>query len=172
MEAARILFVCTGNLCRSPMAQVVGQHLARGAGLALRLDFDSAGTQALRGKAPIDPRARTVLTRAGYVFEPHRARRVTRQDLALSDLVLAMDAGHLEVLRELCEPELAPRLHLFLDYAPGFEGRDVPDPYYGDVDGFERVLALCEAGVRGLLRVAPGLFANGGADKVRAPSAS
>ena len=171
MDAARILFVCTGNLCRSPMAQAVGQNLARGAGLAIRLDFDSAGTQALQGKASTDPRARAVLARAGYLFEPHRARRVTPQDLALSDLVLAMDTGHLDLLRETCEPEHAHKLNLFLNFAPGLEGRDVPDPYYGDAGGFDRVLALCEAGVRGLLRAAPGLFANGGRGDIRAPSA-
>jgi protein-tyrosine phosphatase len=171
MGAARILFVCTGNLCRSPMAHAVGQNLARGAGLAVRLDFDSAGTQALQGRASTDPRARAVLTRAGYVFEPHRARRVTPQDLVLNDLVLAMDAGHLDVLRETCEPEHAHKLRLFLDFAPGLEGRDVPDPYFGDLSGFDRVLTLCEAGIRGLLHAAPGLFANGGRDDLRALSA-
>ena len=171
MDVVRVLFVCTGNLCRSPMAQAVGQNLIRGAGLAMRLDFDSAGTQALQGRASTDPRARAVLTRAGYVFEAHRARRVTPQDLALSDLVLAMDAGHLDVLRETCEPEHVHKLHLFLDFAPGLEGRDVPDPYFGDAGGFDRVLTLCEVGVRGLLHAAPSLFANGGRGDLRALSA-
>ncbi len=172
MDTARILFVCTGNLCRSPMAQFVGRNLARGAGLSVRLEFDSAGTQALRGRLPIDPRARDVLARAGYALDRHLARRVTPRDIDRSDLVLCMDAGHLDILRDTCATAQAHKLRLFLDFAPGLEGRDVPDPYYGDAGGFGRVLQLCEAGVRGLLRVAPGLFADDGPDALRAPSAS
>ena len=158
MDAVRILFVCTGNLCRSPMARDVARHLAPAAGLDMRLAFDSAGTRALQGRATIDPRARTVLARAGYAPEPHRARRVTPQDLASSDLVLAMDAGHLEVLHDVGGREHAHKLRLFLDFAPGLAGQDVPDPYFGDLGGFDRVLRLCEAGVRGLLASAPALF--------------
>ena len=157
MADFRILFVCTGNLCRSPMAEAVARNLAPGAGLAVRLEFDSAGTSALQGRASIDARARALLAQAGYACKAHRARRVRPQDLADNDLVLAMDAGHLEALRSACEPEHAHKLRLFLDFAPGLEGRDVPDPYFGDTEGFERVLQLCEAGVRGLLNAVPRL---------------
>jgi len=157
MDVFRVLFVCTGNLCRSPMAQAIGHDLMRGAGLAVRVDFDSAGTQALPGRAGTDPRARAVLKQAGYACGSQRARRVRPQDFAANDLVLAMDAGHLQALRALAAPEHAHKLRLFLDFAPGFEGQDVPDPYYGDAGGFERVLALCEAGVRGLLAAVPDL---------------
>ncbi len=160
MDAIRILFVCSGNLCRSPMAQAVGQTLARSSGLAVRLDFDSAGTQALPGRATTDPRALTVLQRAGYAFAGKRARRVTPQDLAVNDIVLAMDAGHMDVLRDAAGPEHAAKVRLFLDFAPGLQGQDVPDPYFGNVGGFDRVLELCEAGVRGLITAAPSL-ANG-----------
>ena len=171
METARILFVCTGNLCRSPMAEAVAQTLARGAGLALRLEFDSAATNSLQGRAALDPRARTVLTRAGYKVDTHRARRVTPQDIAANDLVLAMDAVHLETLREAYGEEHGHKLRLFLDFAPGLEGRDVPDPYFGDLGGFDRVLALCEAGVRGLLAVAPQLFSDAAPGGLRDPCA-
>lgn len=171
MDVVRVLFVCTGNLCRSPMAEAIGQTLARGAGLAMRLDFDSAGTRALQGRASVDPRARAVLARAGYAVGAHRARRVTPQDFAVNDLVLAMDAGHLETLRDACGSEHAHKLRLFLDFAPGLEGQDVPDPYFGDLGGFERVLGLCEAGVRGLLAAAPGLFGNAGESAIKGPSA-
>lgn len=131
------------------MAEAVAQTLARRAGLALRLEFDSAATNSLQGRAFIDPQARAALTRAGY-----RARRVTSQDITPSDLVLAMDAGHLEALRKAYGEE-----------------HDVPDPYFGDLGGFDRVLALCEAGVRGLLAAAPGLFDDAGPDGLRDPCA-
>ncbi|MBW8780193.1 MAG: low molecular weight phosphotyrosine protein phosphatase [Burkholderiales bacterium] len=157
MDVVRVLFVCTGNVCRSPMAQAVGRNLMRGAGLAVRVDFDSAGTRSVPGRAAIDPRARAVLERAGYACGSHRARPMRSEDFAANDLVLAMDAGHLRALRALAAPEHAHKLRLFLDLAPGFEGQDVPDPYYGDAGGFDRVLALCEAGVRGLLAAVPAL---------------
>jgi len=159
MADFRILFVCTGNLCRSPMAEAIARHLAPAAGLAVRLAFDSAGTRALQGRASIDPRARALLAQAGYACKAHRARRVRSQDLVDNDLVLAMDAGHLETLRSTCAPAQAHKLRLFLDFAPGLEGRDVPDPYFGDLEGFERVLQLCEAGVRGLFAAVPRLIA-------------
>ncbi|MCK9686379.1 low molecular weight protein-tyrosine-phosphatase [Scleromatobacter humisilvae] len=171
METVRILFVCTGNLCRSPMAAAVGRTLVGGAGLRMRMAFDSAGTSALRGRPPIDPRARAVLTRAGYAVGAHGARRATPEDFAANDLVLAMDGGHLDALVDVCAPEHAHKIRRFLDFAPGFEGKDVPDPYFGDVGGFERVLQLCELGVRGLLAAAPGLFSNSGAAAIRDPSA-
>jgi len=171
MDVFRVLFVCTGNLCRSPMAQVVGHTLMRGAGLAVRVDFDSAGTQSLPGRAAIDPRARAVLKQAGYACGSHRARRVRPEDFAANDLVLAMDARHLQALRALAAPEQAHKLRLFLDFAPGFEGQDVPDPYYGDAGGFDRVLALCEAGVRGLLAAVPALTRETLRDPIKDPCA-
>jgi protein-tyrosine phosphatase len=155
MTVFRVLFVCTGNLCRSPMAQTIAQNLVRGAGLAVRVDFDSAGTQAPQGRASIDPRARALLVQAGYVCSTHRARRVKSQDFIANDLILAMDAGHLAALRDVAGPGHAHKLRLFLDFAPGLQGQDLPDPYFGDLGGFARVLALCEAGVRGLLGEVP-----------------
>jgi protein-tyrosine phosphatase len=163
MDIVRVLFVCTGNLCRSPMAQAVGQCLALGAGLAMRLDFESAGTHAPQGKGGTDPRARDALRRAGYAVENRRARRVTSQDFASNDLILAMDHGNLQALQATCPPAHAHKLRLLLDFAPGLEGQDVPDPYFGNPGGFDRVMHLCEAGVRGLLGAAPTLFGDDGA---------
>jgi protein-tyrosine phosphatase len=171
MDVFRVLFICTGNLCRSPIAQAVAHDLMRGAGLAVRVAFDSAGTHSLPGRACIDPRARAVLKQAGYACGSQRARRVRPQNLAANDLVLAMDAGHLQALRALSAPEHAHKLRLFLDFAPGFEGQDVPDPYYGDAGGFDRVLALCEAGVRGLLAAVPALSRDAVRDPIKDPCA-
>jgi protein-tyrosine phosphatase len=171
MDVFRVLFVCTGNLCRSPMAQAVGHDLMRGAGLAVRVAFDSAGTQSLPGRAAIDPRARAALKQAGYACGAQRARCIRLQDLAANDLVLAMDARNLQTLRALAAPEHAHKLRLFLDFAPGLEGQDVPDPYYGDAGGFDRVLALCEAGVRGLLAAVPALSRESLQDPIKDPCA-
>ena len=151
MDIVRVLLVCTANICRSPMALAIGNHLAVSAGAAIRYEFDAAGTHAAAGGALPDPRTCKVLERAGYNVDMRRARRVRTRDLEGSDLVLAMDRGNLEELRRQCPPDHASKLGLLLDFAPGLEGTEIPDPYFGNVAGFERVLELCEAGVRGLL---------------------
>ena len=142
----RVLLICMGNICRSPMALAVTRQLA-----GARLEVDSAGTHAVRPPQGADPRAAAVLARRGYTPEKRRSRSVTAADFEHFDLLLAMDGANLEDLRARCPPGQAGKLRLFLDFAPGLEGQDVPDPYYGDVPGFERVLDLCEAGARGLL---------------------
>lgn len=146
----RLLFVCMGNLCRSPMAQAVLPQHARD----MRIDVpvvDSAGTIGSHAGEPPDPRGRAALQRRGYAPPRHRARRIAAKDFVRQDLILAMDRQNLAALRDLCPDEHAHKLQLFLDFAPGFEGQDMPDPYYGDAAGFDRVLDLCEAGARGLV---------------------
>jgi protein-tyrosine phosphatase len=142
----RVLLVCMGNICRSPMAQAVLRKMA-----GARLEADSAGTFPVRLPQGADPRALTVLARRGYVVEKRRPRAVTAPDFERFDLLLAMDGDNLAELRGRCPPGQDGKLRLFLDFAPGLEGQDVPDPYYGDLSGFERVLDLCEVGARGLL---------------------
>ncbi len=148
----RVLFVCMGNICRSPTAEAVVREFARReAGLAL--EVDSAGTHGYHtGDAP-DERSIVAARRRGFDLATLRARVVEAADFERFDLVLAMDDAVLQRLRELAPPRHAERVRLFLDFAPGLGRRDVPDPYYGGAAGFEEVLDLVEEGARGLLAV-------------------
>ena len=147
----KLLLVCMGNICRSPMAQVVTLRMAEQAGLARNIQVDSAGTHAGRGSELPDPRAKAVLSGRGYAIGKGRAHQVIERDFSRYDLILAMDQANLSELRRLCPAEHTHKLGLFLEFAQGVDVWDVPDPYYGSVEGFERVLDLCEAGARGLI---------------------
>ena len=148
----KILMVCMGNICRSPMAQAVARQVARNAGRSLEFEFDSAGTLAQRTGERADPRARSLLLSRDYEPGNTRARRVNDQDFERFDLILAMDQTNLEALQRLCPPQHAGKLHLLLKFAPSAGVEEVPDPYYGNLAGFERVLELCEAGAQGLIK--------------------
>ncbi|GAA5184652.1 low molecular weight protein-tyrosine-phosphatase [Niveibacterium umoris] len=143
----RVLFVCTGNICRSPTAEGVARHLVAQHGLPI--EVDSAGTQGYHVGEPPDPRAQRVARKRGYDLSKLRARKLIAADFGLFDLLLAMDRGHLQQMQRMCPPEFADRVHLFLDYLPGPK-TEVPDPYYGGEAGFEHVLDLCEDGVNAL----------------------
>ena len=146
-----LLMVCMGNICRSPMAQAVAQRQALALGLT-DVKVDSAGTHGhTHAGEPPDARARAVLQRREYPMPRHRARRITAGDFERHDLIVAMDRYNLGALREVCPAGVGHKMVLLLDFAPGLQGQDVPDPYSGDAAGFERVLDLCESGVRGLL---------------------
>ncbi len=148
----RILFVCTGNICRSPTAEGVAVNLARRAGQAGEFEFDSAGTHDYHvGEAP-DPRTVAAASGRGYDLSALRARRLTSADFAAFDCLLAMDAGHLEIMRHQCPAEHQHKLKLFLDFHPAHHGCDVPDPYYGGPEGFDQVLDLVETAIQSLLR--------------------
>ncbi len=133
------------------MAQVIAQKLAVDAGLARHFVFDSAGTHAAHLSERIDPRAQAVLTKYNYNAGRKRSRRVTPKDFQQFDLILAMDASNLRELQRICPPDLQHKLKLFLGDVQIAGESEVPDPYYGSTSGFERVLALCEAGARHLL---------------------
>jgi protein-tyrosine phosphatase len=147
----RVLFVCTGNICRSPTAEGVFRRMVEEAGLENEVHAASAGTIGYHAGEPPDQRAQAAARQRGYELERIRARRVTRQDFARFDLLLAMDNDHLEHLAELAPEESAHKVGLFLDYAPSARAREVPDPYYGGPQGFEIVLDLIEDASRGLL---------------------
>lgn len=145
----KILFVCLGNICRSPTAHGVMQKLVDDADLAARIAIDSAGTGAWHvGELP-DPRSREAALLRGYDLS-HRARQVTVADFARFDLILAMDRSNLRHLRAMASgPARVELLRAFEPGAPA--GAEVPDPYSGDGDDFERVLEICERACAGVL---------------------
>jgi protein-tyrosine phosphatase len=139
----RVLFVCTGNICRSPTAEGVLRHLAQQAGIDVHVA--SAGTGDWHVGHPPDTRAQHHARGRGYDLSAQRARQVRPSDFESFDLIVAMDRGHLQMLESQCPPAQRAKLRLLM------AGRDVPDPYYGGPDGFERVLDMVEAGCRDLL---------------------
>ena len=149
-EQTRVLFVCMGNICRSPTAEGVFRHLAGQAGLADRLHVESAGTHAYHVGEPADRRARAAAERRGMSLDGIRARRINAADYERFDYIIAMDQDNLARLRDEAPEGHDARLHLFLEFASGSE-TEVPDPYEGGAAGFERVLDLVEDASRGLL---------------------
>ena len=145
-----VLFVCTGNICRSPTAEGVFRQLLLKNGLQDKVRTDSAGTHDYHAGEPPDRRAIAHANARGYDISGLRARQVTARDFEDFDLVLAMDRGHLRFMEQLCAPQHRRKLRLYLDFA-GVQGADVPDPYGGGADGFEQVLDMVEAASRGLL---------------------
>jgi protein-tyrosine phosphatase len=144
-----VLFVCLGNICRSPTAQAV--FAARAKSAALDLIVESAGTGAWHEGEPPDPRSIEAGRGRGYSFTGQTARKVEPLDFARFDYILAMDGQNLRELEALCPQSYGGHLGLFLDFA-GKAGADVPDPYYGGERGFETVLDLIERASDGLLK--------------------
>lgn len=151
MTKASVLFVCLGNICRSPTAHGVFQHFVENSEVKDRVEVDSCGTGDWHiGHAP-DARAASEALKRGYDLSPLRARQVTAQDFELFDYILAMDHQNLSDLQAMSPPGYAGRLCLFLDYLPGGDIREVPDPYYGGDAGFTQVLDLVELASQALL---------------------
>lgn len=151
MKKHRILFVCMGNICRSPTAHGVFRNLVREEGLDEVIEIDSAGTHAYHVGNPPDRRAQATATTRGIDLSDLRARKVAPEDFAQYDFVIAMDQENYISLSQQCPMEHVDKIHLFMDFAPEMRTREVPDPYYGGAQGFERVFDLVEAASRGLL---------------------
>lgn len=148
-EPLRVVFVCWGNICRSPMAERVAEKMAADRGLS-GVEFSSAATSREELGEPIDPRAARVLQRHGYRTGGHRAHQVTRAEIEAADLVLAMEDIHLRKMLAI-DPG-ADNLRLLTDFDPGAEpGRGIDDPWYGPAAGFERTLASIESAIPGVL---------------------
>ena len=144
MSKVAVLVVCTGNICRSPTGEGVLRHLAEKRGLAGRVEIRSAGTHDYHvGQGP-DPRTVKHAKKRGYDLASLRASQVSREDFERCDYILAMDRGHLRILRGLAPPGARARLGLFLEASARWKGEDVPDPYYGGVEGFDLVLDMVE----------------------------
>ena len=146
-----VLFVCTGNICRSPTAESVFAHYVAQAGLVDRIEVDSAGTIGYHEGAPPDPRSQHTAEQRGYSMAGQRARMVVPADFSRFDLLLAMSREHERHMRTMCPADHLGKVRMFLDFAPHLDSNDVPDPYYGGPNGFDQVLDLIEAGADGLL---------------------
>lgn len=151
MSKIKVLFVCLGNICRSPTAHAVFRDRVKQLGLTDRIAIDSAGTAAYHvGKHP-DRRSMEVARGRGIEMMDLRARKVDFGDLIEYDYILAMDESNYADLMDLALPEHKPKIHLFLDFAPNYTEREVPDPYYGGAEGFNHVFDLVTDASEGLL---------------------
>ncbi len=147
----KILFVCMGNICRSPTAEGVFRQKVIDAGLQDRVYIDSAGTHAYHVGEPPDSRAQAAALKRGFDLSDQRARRVSPVDFEEFDYVIAMDSSNAADLHAICPPGQEHKIKLFLEFGERFDVTEVPDPYYGGSTGFERVLDLIEDAAEGLL---------------------
>jgi low molecular weight protein-tyrosine phosphatase len=146
----RVLFVCTGNICRSPLAEAVFKGLVSERGLARRYEADSAGTYGYHEGDPADPRTVKVGLNHGLAVDSI-ARELRDADFTRFDLLVAMDRGHLREMRARCAKPLQGKLVMMSDYGPEGVLKDVPDPYYGPLSGFEDIYQILDRCCRGLL---------------------
>lgn len=152
MKKVSVLFCCMGNICRSPTAEAVFRAKVEEAGLAQNILIDSVGTHDYHIGEPPDGRTQRAAKQRGYDMSMLRGRQVEVPDFTRFDYVLAMDNANMSILRQMCPDDKQNRLGMFLEYAQQHEEREVPDPYYGGTDGFERVLDMVEDAAGGLLQ--------------------
>jgi protein-tyrosine phosphatase len=146
-----VLFVCMGNICRSPTAEGVFRKVVEDAGMAERVTIESAGTHAFHSGAAPDHRAQAAAQRRGFALHDIRARRVSDEDFEIFDYILVMDRDNLEELQQRVPDGYHGKVHLFLEFAGSSQVSEVPDPYYGGASGFELVLDLVETASQRLL---------------------
>ena len=151
MKKVKVLFVCMGNICRSPTAQGVFERLVQSEGVEEHLVIDSAGTHAYHVGNPPDKRSQAAAKGRGLDLSGQRARQVTAADIEEFDYVLVMDHTNLYDLQDLVTESGCERVHLFMKFAERWDVDEVPDPYYGGNSGFERVLDMVEDAAAGLL---------------------
>jgi protein-tyrosine phosphatase len=149
-QPVKVLFVCMGNICRSPTAHGLFQKLVDEQGLAQRIVVDSAGTHSYHVGNPPDPRSQATARQRGVDLSGLRARRFVSGDFIEFDYLLGMDSGNIADMRAIRPEQASARLQLMLEYSRHFDEREVPDPYYGN-DGFELVFDMIDDASRGLL---------------------
>lgn len=147
----KVLFVCLGNICRSPTAEGVFRHLVRAMNLEQQFEIDSAGTHAYHVGDPPDERAQAACARRGIDISRLSGRRAVASDIEKFDYILAMDRENYENLLKICPAGFETRIRLFMEFAPNRPEQEVPDPYFGGAGGFDRVLDMIEDASRGLL---------------------
>ncbi len=158
-EKIKVLFVCMGNICRSPTAHGMFRQLVADEGLDHAIMVDSAGTHSYHAGSPPDPRAQETARRRGVELGDLRARQAVADDFHRFDLVLAMDRDHHSALERLADETTRNRLHLFMEFASdNWRTREVPDPYYGGPNGFETVFDMVEEASLGLLEYIRGHY--------------
>ncbi len=146
-----VIFVCTGNICRSPSAHGVFRDLVKAEGLSDRFRIESAGTQSFHVGEPPDARSAETALQRGYDLSTLRAQRLEASDFETFDYLLAMDDAHYNMMMASSPLEYRDKIIMFLDFAPDFSETNVPDPYYGSEQGFEHVLDMVESACKGLL---------------------
>ncbi len=151
MEKIKVLFVCMGNICRSPTAEGVFTKLINEKKVASQFAVDSAGTHAYHIGKPPDARAQEAALQRGVKLQHLRARKVHSSDFEYFDYILVMDNDNFAIVIDECPDQYKDKVKYFLDYAPHIVVREVPDPYYGGKIGFERVLDIVEAASLGFL---------------------
>ncbi|MFZ1344664.1 low molecular weight protein-tyrosine-phosphatase [Thiothrix eikelboomii] len=151
MKKISVLFVCMGNICRSPTAQAVFESFVQRSGLAQAIQVDSAGTHAYHLGSQPDQRSQQAALGRGLDLTQQRARKIQAADFTEFDYVLAMDLQNLRALQSYAQAKQAQNLKLFMEFASRWREREVPDPYYGGSQGFERVLDMIEDASEGLL---------------------
>jgi protein-tyrosine phosphatase len=152
IPAKSVLFVCLGNICRSPIAEGVFRHIVAKNSAFAGLVIDSAGLGSWHMGQPPDRRAQEALASHGIDISDLRARLVTREDFETFDLILAMDKSNRQRLLKLAPKQHHDKIRLFMDCAPHFGVHEIPDPFFGDKAGFEYVVQLIDAASRGLVR--------------------
>jgi protein-tyrosine phosphatase len=148
-----ILFVCTANICRSPTAAAVMRRYLGRKGAEAQFEVASAGTHDYHAGKPPFPMAVEVAKQKGIDLTGHVARRISMSDFDHYDMILCMDRGHLATLRKIAPTRSKDKIELLLEYGDQFHGQDVPDPYGGEVEDFERVLGMIKDGCRGLVKL-------------------
>ncbi len=152
MTIISVMFVCTGNICRSPSAHGVFRDLVEKESLSKHFIIESSGTQSYHAGEPPDSRSSQVALQRGYDLSDLRAQQLKSSDFETFDYLLAMDEGHYRNMMASCPSKHHEKVMMFLQFAPEFKEIDVPDPYYGGEHGFDHVLDLVESACKGILQ--------------------